>query len=66
MVYISVAHKSVTKFITTGIEIDGEYQLKNNKIIKHPQAELLTIKLRSIIDRYEKELIEIDCDIHTC
>lgn len=66
MVYISVAHQSVTKFITTGIEIDGEHQLKNNRIIKHPNSELLTIKLRNIIDRYEHELLEIDSSIYSC
>lgn len=65
-VYITVAHKSVTRVITTGIEIDGEYQLKNNKIIKHPNAELLSLKLRTIIDRYEKELLDIDQSVYSC
>lgn len=66
MIYISVAHKSVTKFITTGIEIDGEYQLKNNKVIKHQNAELLSLKLRTIIDRYEKELLDMDTNLYSC
>lgn len=66
MVYISVAHKSVTKFITTGIEIDGEYQLKNNRIIKHQNSELLSLKLRTIIERYEKELLDIDATLYSC
>lgn len=66
MVYVSVAHKSETRFITTKIEIDGEHQLKHNKIIKHPSAELLTLKLRSIIERYETELLDIDTNIYSC
>lgn len=66
MVYISIAHKSVTKFITSGIEIQGEYQIKNNKIIKHPQSELLTMKLSAIIRRYEEELLEIDPNLYSC
>lgn len=66
MVYVSVAHKSATKFITTGIEIDGEYQLKNNKIIKHQNSELLSLKLRTIIERYEKELLDIDISLYSC
>lgn len=66
IVYVSIAHKSVTKFISSGIEIDGEHQLKNNKIIKHPNAELLTIKLKSIIERYEKKLLDIDISLYSC
>lgn len=66
VIYISVAHKSVTKFITTGIEIQGEHQLKNNKVIKHQNAELLTLKLSSIIKRYEEELLEIDTNLYSC
>lgn len=66
MVYVSVAHQSVTKFITTGIEIDGEYQLKNNKIIKHQNSELLSLKLRTIIERYETELLDIDINLYSC
>lgn len=65
-VFISVAHKGETKFISSKIEIDGEYQLSNNKIIKCSDAELLTLKLRSIIDRYEKELIDIDTNLYSC
>ena len=66
MVYISVAHKSVTKFITTGIELEGEYQLKNNKVIKHQNSELLSLKLRTIIERYEKELMDMDTSLYSC
>lgn len=66
MVYISVAHKSVTKFITSGIEIQGEHQLKNNKIIKHQNSELLTLKLNTIIKRYEEELMELDTNLYSC
>ena len=66
MVYVSVAHKSVTKFITTGIELDGEYQLKNNKVIKHQNSELLSLKLRTLIERYEKELLDIDTSLYSC
>lgn len=66
MVYISVAHKSKTKFITTGIEIEGEHQLKNNRIIRHQNAELLSLKLRTIIERYESELVDLDISIYSC
>lgn len=65
-VYISVAHKGVTKFITSGIEVDGEYQLVNNKIIRCQDAELLSLKLKSIIDRYEKEIMDIDTNLYSC
>lgn len=66
MVFVSVAHKSVTKFITTGIEIDGEHQLKNNKVIRHPNAEFLSLKIQTVISRYEKELLDIDASLYTC
>lgn len=66
VVYVSVAHQSVTKFITTGIEIDGEHQLKNNKIIRHQNSELLSLKLRNIIERYERELLDIDTSLYSC
>lgn len=66
IIYISVAHKSITRFITTGIEIDGEHQLKNNRVIKRADAELLTLKLRAIIGRYEKDLVDIDTNIYSC
>lgn len=66
MVYISIAHKSTTKFISSGIEIQGEHQLRNNKIIKHQNAELLSLKLNSIIKRYEEELMDIDTSLYSC
>lgn len=65
-VYISVAHKGTTKFITSGIELDGEYQLVNNKVLRCSDSELLTLKLKSIIERYEKELLDVDVDIYSC
>lgn len=65
-IFISVAHKGETRFITSGIELDGEYQLSNNKVIRCPDSELLSLKLKSIIDRYEKELLDIDTNLYSC
>lgn len=65
-IYISIAHKSVTRYISTGIALDGEYQLSRNKIIKHPDAEYLNRKLTMILRRYEEKLLEIDTDVYTC
>lgn len=65
-VYISVAHKGVTKFITSGIELDGAYQLANNKVIRCSDSELLTLKLKTILDRYERELMDVDVSIYSC
>ena len=65
-VFISVAHKGTTRFITSGIELDGDYQLANNKVIRCSDSELLTLKLKSIIDRYEKELMDVDVSIYSC
>lgn len=65
-VRISVAHKSITKFISTDIVIDSPSQLKNNKIIRHPNSEFLTLKLQKIIRKYEEKLIEIDTEMYSC
>lgn len=65
-IYISVAHKSITKLISTGIILDGVHQLNKNTIIRHPDAEFLNMKLKAIMRRYEKKLMNMDTNLYSC
>lgn len=65
-VFISISHKSNTSYITTGIVLDGPHQLKNNKIVKHHEAEFLNFKLNSLMKRVEKKLLELDVVKYSC
>lgn len=64
---IAVRHKSVTSYIVTKIILNDPGQLKNGKIVRHPEACLLNKKLRKMMDIYEERLEKIrNTDLYTC
>lgn len=65
-IYITVSHKGTTKFMSTGIEVDNEHNLRNNKIVRCQGSELLNLKLKAILERYENALLEIDPTLYSC
>lgn len=65
-VYISIAHKGMTRFIVTDVEINSPSKLRNNKVINQANAEFLNLKLSSTIRRYEQALINIDISRYSC
>lgn len=65
-IYISVAHRGDTRFISTGMTIESEKNLKNNKVIRGADAELISLKIKAIIERYEYILLDFDATSYTC
>ena len=65
-VFVSVSHKGETRFISTGLTVDSEVNLRNNKIVRCQGAELLNLKLQTIIERYEHALLDFDPSLYTC
>lgn len=64
---IAVRHKSRTSYIVTSIILADPSQLKNGKIVKHPDASALNKKLRAMMDLYEERLDNIrNTGIYTC
>lgn len=64
---IAVRHKSKTAYIITRIILDEPGQLRNGKIVRHPEACLLNKKLRKMMDVYEERLEKIrNTDLYTC
>lgn len=60
-VRISIAHNSETRYILTDIIIDSVKEFKNGQIVKRPDANYLNTKLRSLINKTQKTIDEIDC-----
>lgn len=64
---IAVRHKSVTSYIVTKIILNDPGQLKNGKIVRHPDACELNKKLRNMLDIYEERLDNVkNTDLYTC
>lgn len=53
-VRISVRHNGQTKYIPTEYTIDSEKEIKNGKIIKRPDKDIMNIKLRKLVNEYEE------------
>lgn len=64
---IAVRHKTKTAYIITRIILDEPGQLRNGKIVRHPEACILNKKLRKMMDIYEERLEKIrNTDLYTC
>lgn len=64
---IAVRHKTKTAYIVTRIILDEPGQLRNGKIVRHPEACVLNKKLRKMMDIYEERLDKIrNTDLYTC
>lgn len=64
---IAVRHKTKTAYIITRIILDEPGQLRNGKIVRHPEACVLNKKLRKMMDIYEERLDKIrNTDLYTC
>lgn len=53
-VRISVRHNGQTKYIPTEYTIDSEKEIKNGKIIKRPDKDIMNTKLRKLVNEYEE------------
>ena len=56
---VAVCHKRETSYIVTNVIIDNESQFKNGQIVKRPDASMLNIKLRNLINGYQEKLDSI-------
>lgn len=63
---ISVAHKGITRYISTDMDIESPSLLKNNKVVRGENSTIYNMKLKSILERYEKTLLDIDTDAFSC
>lgn len=56
---VAVCHKHETSYIITNVIIDNESQFKNGQIVKRPDASILNMKLRKLLNEYQEKLDSI-------
>ena len=59
-VRISVAHNGDTRYIVTDIILDSNKEFKNGEVVKRADAAMLNTKIRSILQRYQSALDELE------
>ena len=66
-VRISLAHNSGTRYIPTNCIIDDLSQFKDGQVINHPEAASMNMKLRNLLNHYQKVIDNIyDVDVYSC
>ena len=56
---IAVCHHQTTTYIVTKFIIDSESQFKNGQVVKRPDAAMMNIKLRKLLNEYQEKLDQI-------
>lgn len=59
-VRISVAHNGETRYIVTDIILNSPKEFKNGMVVKRPDAAMLNVKIRGLLQRYQSALDELD------
>lgn len=59
-VRISVAHNGETRYIVTDIILNSSKEFKNGAVVKRPDAAMLNVKIRSLLQRYQSNLDELE------
>lgn len=59
-VRISVAHNGETRYIVTDIILNSSKEFKNGMVVKRPDAAMLNVKIRGLLQRYQSALDELD------
>ena len=57
---IAVSHKQETCYINTRFFIESESQFKNGMVQKRPDASIINVKLRNLLNNYQDALDSID------
>lgn len=63
---IAIGHKKETRYIVTRFSISDLSQFKDGQVINAPDASLINVKLRNILNSYQEELDKINTDAYTC
>ena len=64
---IALCHKQETSYIITNFIIDSLSQFKNGQVVKRPDASIINIKLRNLLNEYQEKLDSISCpEIYSC
>lgn len=59
-VRISVAHNGETRYIVTDIILNSSKEFKKGAVVKRPDASMLNVKIRGLLQRYQSTLDELD------
>lgn len=66
-VRVALCHKSVTRYIVTRFIIDNLSQFKNGQVVKRPDAAIINMKLRNLLNEYQEKLDNIkNPEMYTC
>ena len=64
---VAVCHKHETSYIVTNFIIDNESQFKNGQVVKRPDASMINMKLRNLLNEYQEKLDSIkNQSIYSC
>lgn len=59
-VRIAVAHNGGTRYIVTDIILNSSKEFKNGIVVKRPDAAMLNVKIRGLLQRYQSALDELE------
>lgn len=59
-VRISVAHNGETRYIVTDIILNSSKEFKNGAVVKRPDAAIINVKIRKLLQRYQSVLDELE------
>lgn len=64
---VAVCHHQETSYIVTQFVIDNISQFKNGQVVKRADSALMNMKLRTMLNEYQKRLDTInDVDLYSC
>ena len=56
---VAIYHKHETTYIPTNFILDSESQFKNGQVVKRPDASIINMKLRNLLNEYQEALDSI-------
>ena len=56
---ISIAHNSETRYLVTDIIVDSIKEFKNGIVVKRPDAAMLNVKIRGLLQKYQTTIDEL-------
>ena len=63
---IAIGHKQETRYLVTRFSISNLSNFKDGQVVDTPDASIINVKLRNILNSYQEELDKINTDAFSC
>lgn len=60
-VRIMVSHNSATRYIVTDITLDSPSELRNGKVVKRADKDMLNLQIKKVYDMYFQRYLNLEC-----